>query len=257
MTAPTDFIDVPSGALCGEVITLTCKGPDEERSYILEYDSQLDPDDYITSASIVASDVTVSVTNIVILGRRFRFTVTGGVLNQVSGISFTINLKSGDIRTLICVLPIEAQGVLQSGTVPVIMGTQGARGTQIWFSMTDPTPSYVPPNGVAINAGDIVFSRGTNSFFTASFANGSLTWTLTAGFVTTVDANSAVITPNNTTTLGTVADNAISAADVTSFFQVVNGRLCIIRSKLQTTPTQDGELYDPGQGIMYIHYGTN
>lgn len=176
MTAPTDFIDVPSGALCGAIVTLTCKGPDEERSYFLEYDSQLDPDDYITGVTAVAGDTALAITNITVLGRRFRFTISGGTLNMKSGLEFTMTLKSGDIRTLICVVTIEAQGVLQTGTIPVIMGAQGARGTQIWFSDTDPTTSFVPPNGVAVNAGDSVYSSGSATFFVASFVSGSLTW---------------------------------------------------------------------------------
>ena len=254
MTAPTDFIDVPSGALCGTTVTLTCKGPDEERSYFLEYDSQLDPDDYITAVTAVAGDTAVAITDITVLGRRFRFTLSGGTLNQKSGIEFTMTLKSGDIRTLICVLTIEAQGVLQSGTVPVIMGAQGARGTQIWFSDSDPTSSFVPPNSVAVNAGDIVYSQASNAFFTASYVSGVLTWTKTAAFVATVDADSVIITTDNNVTIGNVADYAVASHDVTEFFEVVNGRLCLIRSKLYTTPTEDGEIYDPGQGILYINY---
>lgn len=177
MTAPTDFIDVPSGALCSATVTLTCKGPDEERSYFLEYDSQLDPDDYITTVTAVAGDTAVAITDITVLGRRFRFTLSGGTLNQQSGIEFTMNLKSGDIRTLVCVLTIEAQGVIQTGTVPVIMGSQGARGTQIWFSDSDPTSSYTPPTGVAINKGDVVYSSATNTFWVASYVSSVLTWT--------------------------------------------------------------------------------
>lgn len=253
MTAPTDFVDVPSGALCGATVTLTCKGPDEERSYFLEYDSQLDPDDYITAVTAVAGDTAVAITDITVLGRRFRFTLSGGTLNQKSGIEFTMNLKSGDIRTLICVLTIEAQGVLQSGIIPVIMGPQGARGTQIWFSDSDPTSTFTPPNDVAVNTGDIVYSQASNAFFTASYANGVLTWTKTAAFVTTVDADSVIITAENNTTLGDVADYAVASEAVTSFFEVVNGRLCIIRTKLYTTPTEDGELFDNG-GTLYINY---
>lgn len=253
MTAPTDFVDVPSGALCGAIVTLTCKGPDEERSYFLEYDSQLDPDDYITAVTAVAADTAVAITDITVLGRRFRFTLSGGTLNQKSGIEFTMTLKSGDIRTLICVLTIEAQGVLQSGTVPVIMGAQGARGTQIWFSDTDPTSTFTPPNNVAVNSGDIVYSQASNKFFTASYVNGVLTWTEAAEFITTVDADSVIITEANKTTVGDVADYAIASQAVTSFFDVVNGRLCINRDMLNTTPTEDGELYDNG-GTLYINY---
>lgn len=253
MTAPTDFIDVPSGALCGAIVTLTCKGPDEERSYFLEYDSQLDPDDYITAVTAVAGDTAVAITDITVLGRRFRFTLSGGTLNQKSGIEFTMTLKSGDIRTLICVLTIEAQGVLQTGTVPVIMGTQGARGTQVWFSDSDPTSSFTPPNDVAVNTGDIVYSQASNAFFTASYVSGALTWTKTAAFVATVDADSVIITASNNVSIGDVADYAVASHDVTEFFEVVNGRLCIIRAKLYATPTEDGELFDNG-GTLYINY---
>ena len=253
MTAPTDFVDVPSGALCGATVTLTCKGPDEERSYFLEYDSQLDPDDYIVSVTGAAGDTDIAITNITVLGRRFRFTLTGGTLNQTSGIEFTMTLKSGDIRTLVCVVSIEAQGVLQSGTVPVIMGSQGARGTQIWFSDSDPTSTFTPPNDVAVNTGDIVYSQASNAFWTASYVDNVLTWTKTAAVVTTVDASSIIITATNNTTLGDVADYAVASEVVTSFFEVVNGRLCIIRTKLYTTPTEDGELFDNG-GTLYINY---
>lgn len=254
MTAPTDFTDVPSGALCGAIVALTCKGPDEDRSYVIEYDSQLDPDDYITAVTAVAGDTAVAITDITVLGKRFRFTLTGGTLNQTSGIEFTMTLKSGDIRTLVCVVSIEAQGVLQSGTVPVVMGSQGARGTQIWFSDADPTATFTPPNSVAVNSGDIVYSQASNAFWTASYVDSALTWTKTAAFVTTVDANSVIITATNNTTLGDVADSAVASGAVTGFFKVVNGRLCIIRTKLATTPTEDGEIYDPGQGILYINY---
>lgn len=254
MTAPTDFIDVPSGALCGTSVTLTCKGPDEERSYFLEYDSQLDPDDYITGVTAVAGDAALAITGITVLGRQFRFTISGGTLNLKSGIEFTMTLKSGDIRTLICVVSIEAQGVLQTGTVPVIMGAQGARGTQIWFSEVDPTSSFIPPNNVAVNSGDIVYSQASNAFFVASYVSGVLTWTKTAAFVTTVDADSVIITKDNNVSIGDVADYAVASHAVTDFFQVTNGRLCLIRSKLHTSPSENGEIYDPGQGILYINY---
>ena len=58
MTAPTDFIEIPSGVLCGQVIELTRKGPDEDRSYVIEYSQQLYPDDYISPTGItwVAGD---------------------------------------------------------------------------------------------------------------------------------------------------------------------------------------------------------
>lgn len=254
MTAPTDFVDVPSGALCGAIVTLTCKGPEEERSYFLEYDSQLDPDDYIVSVTAAAGDTALAITDITILGRRFRFTITGGTLNQTSGIEFTMTLKSGDIRTLVCVVAIEAQGVLQSGTVPVVMGSQGARGTQIWFSDADPTSAFTPPNSVAVNSGDIVYSQASNAFWVASYVDSVLTWTKTAAIVTTVTAESPIDTATNTTTLGAVADNSIASKAVTDFFTVVSGRLCINRSMLNASPTQNGELYDNG-GALFINYG--
>lgn len=39
-----------------------------------------------------------------------------------------------------------------------------------------------------------------------------------------------------------------------AFFTISDGRLCINRSMLNATPTQDGELYDNG-GAIFIHYG--
>lgn len=236
MTAPTDFVDVPSGALCGAIVTLTCKGPDEERSYFLEYDSQLDPDDYIVSVTAAAGDIAMAVTDITVLGRRFRFTITGGTLNQTSGVEFTMNLKSGDIRTLICVVSTEAQGVLQSGTVPVVMGSQGARGTQIWFSDSDPISEFTPPNGVAVNAGDIVYSRASNAFWVASYTDGVLTWT-----------QSVVL-------LDAVVNAAAASKLVTDFFTVVDDRLCIDTSKLSAIPSQAGELY-LSSGALMVHTG--
>lgn len=178
MTAPTDFIEVPSGALCGATITLTCKGPDEERSYVIEYDSQLDPDDYISGPiTWEAGDPTLSVTNATPYGRRFRFTLNGGTLNQKSGITFTIPLKSGDIRTLTCVLTIEEQGVLQTGTVPVIMGPQGQRGVTMFTGSDDPTASYVPPSGWVILSNDLYLNETSNALFRATVAtDGTVSW---------------------------------------------------------------------------------
>lgn len=236
MTAPTDFVDVPSGALCGAIVTLTCKGPDEERSYFLEYDSQLDPDDYIVSVTAAAGDTALAIADITVLGRRFRFTITGGTLNQTSGIEFTMALKSGDIRTLVCVVSIEAQGVLQSGTVPVVMGSQGARGTQIWFSDTDPTSTFTPPNSVAVNSGDIVYSQASNAFWTASYVDSVLTW-----------AQSVVL-------LEAVVAEAAASKLVTDFFSVVDDRLCIDKSKLSATPAQAGELY-LSSGALMVYTG--
>lgn len=245
MTAPTDFIDVPSGALCGATVTLTCKGPDEERSYVLEYDSQLDPDDYITAVTAVAGDTAVAITDIMVLGKRFRFTLTGGTLNQKSGIEFTITLKSGDIRTLVCVLNVEAQGVLQTGTVPVIMGPQGARGTQIWFSDSDPTSTFTPPNGVAVNTGDIVYSQASNAFWVASYVESVLTWTKTAEFVTTIDADSVITTETNTATIGNVTDDAIySKTHIDNILgQIGNNSLYVDQNGvIKIVPSNSGEL---------------
>ncbi len=253
MTAPTDFIDVPSGSLCGVSVSIACKGPNEDRSYFLEYGNQLDPDDYITAVTAVAGDELIAITNIVVIGRRFRFTLAGGTINQVSGVEFTITLKSGDVRTLVCVVSIKAQGVLQSGNVPVVMGSQGARGTQIWFSDSDPTSEFTPDDGSAVNNGDVVYSQSSNSFYVASYVNSVLTWTKTAAIITTVTAASPIDTATNTTTLGTVADNSIESKAVTDFFTVMSGRLCINRSMLSATPTQDGELYDNG-ALIGINY---
>lgn len=251
MTAPTDFTIVPAGALCGVSVALTCKGQNEDRSYVIEYDTQLSPDDYIIGPiTWSAGDDALNLTNVTPYGRRFSFTASGGTLNQKSGIKFVLPLKSGDIRTLVCVITIEEQGVLQTGNIPVVMGAQGARGTQIWFSESDPTSNFEPPDGTAVNPGDIVYSQATNAFWTASYIGNVLTWTKTAAFVTTADGNSVI----NNTTLGAIADDAILSKSVTDFFQIINGRLCLMRSKLHVTPTQDGEIYDPGQGILYINY---
>ena len=179
MTAPTDFIEVPSGALCSELMTLTCKGPDEERSYVIEYTQQLDPDDYIaaTGFTYTVGDPLMSVTNVVSHGRRFRFTLNGGTLNMKSGITFVFPLVSGDIRELTFAITVEEQGVLQSGTVPVIMGAQGQRGVTLWTGIEDPTSSYTPPSGWAILTNDLFLNEDSNSLFQASVASdGTVTW---------------------------------------------------------------------------------
>lgn len=183
MTAPIDFLEVPASALCGEVIALTCKGPDEERSYVIEYGQQLDPDDYIASTGFewLAGDSSLTVTNIKSFGKRFRFTLNGGTLNQKSGLTITIPLVSGDIRTLTLAVTIETQGVLQSGTVPVIMGSQGPRGTIIWpyDSDTVPPSNWSPSDTIAVKTGDFVILTQSYEFYTITVANdGTITYAL-------------------------------------------------------------------------------
>lgn len=53
---------------------------------------------------------------------------------------------------------------------------------------------------------------------------------------------------------GTAQSTTLAAiAEKMAFFTVSDGRLCINRDMLETTPTQDGELYDNG-GTLYINY---
>lgn len=50
-------------------------------------------------------------------------------------------------------------------------------------------------------------------------------------------------------------DGSSPAGDVAAFFTVKSGRLCVHRSMLSATPTQDGELYDLGDsGTMGINH---
>lgn len=251
MTAPTDFIEIPSGALCGEVIQLTCKGPDEERSYVIEYSQQLDPDDYISPTGItwVAGDDALTVTNITSHGRRFRFTLNGGTLNQKSGLTFTIPLVSGDIREITFTITVEAQGVLQSGTIPVIMGSQGSRGSFTWTYNGDSTPpaDWQPVNN-SIRTGDFVLVTGTHQIFEATVAqDGSVSYVLVVdlGASSTLNSDTEIKTDTNTATLGQITDNQAASKLVTDFFTVdTSGNLVIDTDKLSDSkPTATGALW--------------
>lgn len=251
MTAPTDFIEIPSGALCGQVIELTCKGPDEERSYVIEYSQQLDPDDYISPTGItwVAGDDALAVTNITSHGRRFRFTLNGGTLSQKSGLKFTIPLVSGDLREITFALTIQSQGVLQSGTVPVIMGAQGSRGSFTWTYNGDSTPpAHWQPANNSIRTGDFVLVTGTHQIFDATVAqDGLVSYELVVdlGASSTLNADTEIKTKTNTATLGQITDNQASSKLVTDFFSVdKSGNLIINTGKLSNSkPDVTGALW--------------
>lgn len=249
MTAPTDFIEIPSGALCGEVIQLTCKGPDEERSYVIEYSQQLDPDDYISPTGITwtAGDTALSVTNITSHGRRFRFTLSGGTLNQKSGLTFVIPLVSGDVREITFVITIEAQGVLQSGTIPVIMGAQGARGTIIWpyVGNTVPPDDWVPQSGMPIRTGDFVLVSETHQIYEITVDNlgfASYALFVDLGASSQLNPDTIITTDTNLISIGNLVDNQARSKKVTDFFYVTSGGyLAIDSSKL---PDSDPSVAD-------------
>lgn len=227
MTAPTDFIEIPSGALCGEIMQLTCKGPDEERSYVIEYSQQLDPDDYIAPTGITwtAGDTALSVTNITSHGRRFRFTLSGGTLNQKSGLTFVLPLVSGDVREITFVITIEEQGVLQSGTIPVIMGAQGARGTIIWpyVGNTVPPNDWTPQSGVAIRTGDFVLVSGTHQIYEITVDNqglASYALFVDLGAYARINPDTIITTETNSISIGNLVDNQAASKKVTDFFHV-------------------------------------
>ena len=249
MTAPTDFIEIPSGALCGEVIQLTCKGPDEERSYVIEYSQQLDPDDYISPNGITwtAGDTALSVTNITSHGRRFRFTLSGGTLNQKSGLTFVFPLVSGDVREITFVITIEEQGVLQSGTIPVIMGAQGARGTIIWpyVGNTVPPDDWVPQSDMPIRTGDFVLVSELNEIYEITVANdGTATYSLflNLNVDAVVVADTVIQTEANpSVTLGDIADTSVTNED----FLVTDALWCAYVAGLPTSdPDTAGEFWN-------------
>ena len=262
MTAPTDFIEIPSGALCGEVMQLTCKGPDEERSYVIEYSQQLDPDDYIATDGITwtAGDTALSVTNITSHGRRFRFTLSGGTLNQKSGLTFVLPLVSGDVREITFVITIEAQGVLQSGTIPVIMGAQGSRGTIIWpyIGNTVPPNDWVPQSGVPIRSGDFVLVSGLNEIYEITVANdGTATYSLflNLNVDAIVSADTVIQTKtNNSVTLGNIADTSVTNED----FLVTDEMWCAYISGLPTSdPGSPGSFWNNAGVVTCSTSGLN
>lgn len=266
MTAPTDFIEIPSGALCGEIIPLTCKGPDEERSYVIEYSQQLDPDDYISPTGITwyAGDTALSVTNVTSHGRRFRFTLNGGTLNQKSGITFIFPLVSGDVREITFAITVESQGVLQTGTVPVIMGAQGRRGTMIFLygGEGDPTAGWEPDNGYALLTGDFVLNlRGDYMKQVTVNNDGSYTWGVEIPFGGSgggggANADTLINTETNSKTLGWILDNFVVSKATTDFFSVnSSGALILDTTKLQTTnPKVLGAAWNNG-GFFAISNG--
>lgn len=243
MTAPIDFLEIPASALCGEVIALTCKGPDEERSYVIEYGQQLDPDDYIATSGIkwLAGDSSITITNIQAMGKRFRFTLNGGTLNVRSGITFTLPLMSGDIRTLTLVVSIESQGILQCGTIPVIMGSQGARGTIIWpyVGNTVPPDDWVPQSGMPIRTGDFVLISETHQIYEITVDNlgfASYTLFIDLGASAQINPDTVITTEDNSISIGDLVDNQAGSKKVTDFFYVTSGGyLAIDSSKLPDT----------------------
>ena len=59
---------------------------------------------------------------------------------------------------------------------------------------------------------------------------------------------------NWTDSSGTAQSTTLAAiAEKLAFFTVTDGRLCINRDMLETTPTEDGELYDNG-ALIGINY---
>lgn len=262
MTAPTDFIEIPSGALCGEVIQLTCKGPDEERSYVVEYSQQLDPDDYISPTGITwtAGDTALKVTNITSHGRRFRFTLSGGTLNQKSGLTFTIPLVSGDVRQITLVVSIEAQGTLQPGPTPVIMGPQGARGTIIWpyVGNTVPPDDWVPQSGMPIRTGDFVLVSGLNEIYEITVANdGTAAYALFTNLNVdaVVSADTVIQTEANpSVSLGSIADTSVTNED----FLVTDAMWCAYVSELPTSdPTVAGKFWNNAGVVTCSTAGLN
>ena len=263
MTAPTDFIEIPSGALCGEVMQLTCKGPDEERSYVIEYSQQLDPDDYISPTGITwtAGDTALSVTNITSHGRRFRFTLSGGTLNQKSGLTFVFPLVSGDVREITFVITIEEQGVLQSGTIPVIMGAQGARGTMIFLygGEGDPPDGWVPDSTYTLRTGDFVLNLRSNYMKQVTVNNdGTYTWGVEIPFGGSgggggANADTIINTATNSETLGWAIDTTSDNQKITDFFSVTtDGNLSIKYDEIPTSkPTITGSLWNNG-GFLSI-----
>ena len=250
MTAPTDFIEVPSGALCGASIVLTCKGPDEERSYVIEYDSQLDPDDYISGPiTWTAGDDAITVTDTTPYGRRFRFTVSGGTLNMRSGIEFTIPLKSGDIRTLVCVMTIEAQGVLVPGIIPVIMGAQGARGTIIWTYVgnTVPPSNWEPNPDKPLRDGDYVLVTESHQIYEIAISNSGLasyTLVVDLGSSSQINPDTVITTATNSITIGDLVDQAALATKITDYFYITTkGNLAIKSDLISDSDPEDTDAW--------------
>lgn len=254
MTAPTDFTIVPAGALCGVSVALTCKGQNEDRSYVIEYDTQLSPDDYIVGPiTWSAGDDALNLTNVTPYGRRFSFTASGGTLNQKSGIKFVLPLKSGDIRTLVCVITIEEQGVLQTGNIPVVMGAQGARGSIIWTYVgnTIPPDGWEPDPDRPLRDGDYVLVTETHQIYGIAVSSaGVVTYSLIVdlGSSSQLNPDTVITTPDNSITMGDVVDEAAISKKITDFFYITTSGYIAFKDGLipESDPNIAGALWYNG-----------
>lgn len=242
MPPTLDVLTLPDTCLCGQQISLPCKGATETRTYVIVCSSIVAINDSIQNAVVECSDPLAVVKKVSFSRDSVNITLAGGTRNYLSAVSLTLTLTSGDVRVPMLALTVEDQGVLQEGDINVVVGSTGRRGSIIFKATGNvpPPASWTPPEGYSFYPDDILFNVTYNQMFSGSLnTDGTYTWTLTADLsgVAKIAPGTSVSTPAYPdASMEDVVNAALNAP------QTPKGQQVLVNNGVFLLATQEGEL---------------